>query len=281
MVFLKGHISMCKYIFDLSYLIVYKDAIEQRKRGIILLSQEYSDTECGEVQCGAAEIGRIVNRPRSTIQTIIHIYCERKTFKDKPRVGRPKKLTEHLRPIIARKVKENPRTSYQGRVAQDILPPHYLTGIESYLLIKVNLKFLATNGILRYREKKGIAFNNENLQPTVKYGRGSVLVWGFMSASGVGLLHFIDGIMNQMVYIHILKTHLLQSATKMGIKDNYIFSQDNDPKHTAIKTRLWILYNTPKYLKTPPQSPDINPIEQLWSYLEKKLETTQSNQGRD
>ncbi len=32
--------------------------------------------------------------------------------------------------------------------------------------------------------------------PTMKYGGGSVLMWGCMSAAGVGELHFIDGIIN-------------------------------------------------------------------------------------
>ncbi len=36
--------------------------------------------------------------------------------------------------------------------------------------------------------------------PTVKHGGGSVLMWGCMSAAGVGELHFIDGIMNSQMY---------------------------------------------------------------------------------
>ncbi len=41
--------------------------------------------------------------------------------------------------------------------------------------------------------------------PTVKHGSGSVLMWGCMSAAGVGELHFIDGIMNSQMYCSILK----------------------------------------------------------------------------
>ncbi|VVC33255.1 Hypothetical protein CINCED_3A007839 [Cinara cedri] len=83
----------------------------------------------------------------------------------------------------------------------------------------------------------------KNLQLTVKYGGGSVMVWGCMSAQGVGNLHIIDGIMNQYIYLNILKTNLAASAEKMGIKDYFIFTQDNDTKHTAKKVKAWLSNN--------------------------------------
>lgn len=58
-----------------------------------------------------------------------------------------------------------------------------------------------------------------------------------MSWNGVGNLAFIDNIMNAEAYVDILRHNLKSSAEKLGIIDTFIFQQDNDPKHTAYKTK--------------------------------------------
>ena len=94
----------------------------------------------------------------------------------------------------------------------------------------------------------------------MKHG-GSVMVWGCVSSHGVGSLHFIEEIMLKEQYLAILKEYLKASAARMGILDTFKFYQDNDPKHNAYITRSWLLYNCPKELNPPPQTPDLNFIK--------------------
>ncbi|GBN22607.1 Transposable element Tc1 transposase [Araneus ventricosus] len=116
--------------------------------------------------------------------------------------------------------------------------------------------------------RKNEELNPKNLVGTVKYGGEGVLVWGCMSATGLGNSVFIDSIINHALYLNILRDNLILSAQNLGIGNNFVFYQDNDPKHTALNVRLWCLYNCPQNLQTPPQSPYLNPIEHIWRELE-------------
>jgi len=93
------------------------------------------------------------------------------------------------------------------------------------------------------------------LNPTVKNGGGSVMTWRCIR--GVGNLVFIDGIMSQDQNLKILKENFKQSVAQMGIGNTFKLYQDNDLKPKAHDVRSWLLYNCPKVLKTPPQSPDL------------------------
>lgn len=92
-----------------------------------------------------------------------------------------------------------------------------------------NLTYFGRMDALWCDGKKGEELNPKNTRKTVMHRGGGVIVWGCMSATGVGNLLFIGEIMNKTVYMNILKQNLNQSAEKLNIRDNYYFQQDNDP----------------------------------------------------
>jgi hypothetical protein len=88
------------------------------------------------------------------------------------------------------------------------------------------------------------------------------MISGCFSWYGVEPLHLIEDIMDADKYVNILEE-------KMPLK--YIFQQDNDPKHTAWKAKEWFRVNNCTVLGWLAQSPDLNPIENLWSILEQNI----------
>ena len=96
--------------------------------------------------------------------------------------------------------------------------------------------------------------------PTVKHGGGNVMVWGCMSAAGVGEFHFIEGNMNSNMYCEILQQSMIPSLQKLGRRA--MFQHDNDPKHTSKMTTALLKRLRVKVMDWPSMSLDLNPIEQ-------------------
>ncbi len=128
----------------------------------------------------------------------------------------------------------------------------------------------------RVWRKSGEAQNPSCLKSSVKFLK-SEMIWAAMSSAGVGPLCFLKSTVNAAIYQEILEHFMLPSADKLYGDADFIFQQDLAPAHTAKGTKSWFNDHGVTVLDWPANSPDLNPIENLWGIVKRKMRDTRPN----
>ena len=104
-----------------------------------------------------------------------------------------------------------------------------------------------------------------------------------MSSAGVGPLCFIKSKsrVNAAGYQDILEHFMLPSADQLYGDADFIFQQDLAPAHSAKTTKTWFNDHGITVLDWPANSPDLNPIENLWGIAKRKVRDMRPNNAEE
>jgi predicted transcriptional regulator len=110
-------------------------------------------------------------------------------------------------------------------------------------------------------------------QLKIHSGGKSQMFWGCISKYGVGPLITIDGTMDQNQYLEVLKNYFIPElrAAEGLFSGKWTLMQDNAPAHTARMIKEYLSKEGVTMLEWPPYSPDLNPIENIWNWIKKKV----------
>lgn len=112
----------------------------------------------------------------------------------------------------------------------------------------------------------------EYMQRVAASGRSAVSVWGAVTAESLGPLVRIDNRFNADSYCAVLDDVLLPHLVGGPFpEEDFILQHDNSPVHKAKKVAAFLESREVAVLEWPPQSPDLNIIENVWGNMKDAL----------
>lgn len=119
---------------------------------------------------------------------------------------------------------------------------------------------------------RGTRYDRKNLRLNVQGQGGSVHVWGAIWKGGRSQLHVLRHAVNHQRYIQVIDLFFANEI----LPPNFIYQQDNAPAHRAAPVIQFFADRGIRTIPWPSRSPDLNPIEHVWDYIGRKVNSREA-----